>query len=633
VPATLGEFLVLTRQHLDAAAGYRQYLPPGARAEITIELDRLLAVMNRYAAGAAPPGGGLEAIAGGRDAEQLAAGTSLVITRAAGHISDAVRNLGTVPPSHGHPVAGHLRAATDSLYAGRDVLGSHVPAAGEPGAAVSAWLAVIRSRPVGAALMRELGRYCLQLASVTALLTRPLGGRVAGFPLDARQAAGAATEWLAFAGSALAVTGGLEPGAGGGSLLLHAIPADRTPPRQPPVPGEPVPALAAGIIAASDRLTHLARHAAAGQAAASSACCRHDALAAAAISHASHLLLTALASRAAALQAPPATSQGLRHAAGLTGQAQQSWHAAARAWDPVSTGTSKRLTGLSAELTDLVLRTGRLARANPHWTPARRDQSPLRDPADLAPALADFTAVLTAIADATEACIRIARTDEHATAATAARHGIYTPARYLTRNAGQSGTYQYGPALPSQIAAILAAYEHAMTTTQHAVAALDDLLLTTPPVPLTSLARFITRNPAATARPHDPAGALPPPPGTSPGSPALRPGRLELMLRRQHITDPALLLRAAFLDHATQDLTAEATAAARRHADINTEIQDLTGSRARSLRNLSARTASQDHPAPPASRNRAPRTRQPATKPAQRAKAAPGHPGRSPQAS
>ena len=341
----------------------------------------------------------------------------------------------------GNPVAGHLRAAAQCLVTGRDLIGSHIPSAEAPEYARSPWLAVIRCQPVGAAMMRELGQFCLQLAPLTARLSLAAAD---GFPVAAREAISTGTEWLAFAGSSLAVTGGRQPDVDGGSLLLHSIPVDVTPPRRPPAGEEPVRTLVAGVVATSDRLTHLARRSA-GDPAETAAAWRHDALATAIIGHASEQLLTALTRRAATLKCPPAFLEGLQHATELMQQAWQSWQAVTGTWDLLKTGPGQQLRRLGTDLTDLVLWTGRLARASPDWTPACSN-SPPRNPAALARTTSDITAVLTTIADATDATTRIARTDELAVASAAAHTAIFSPARLLPEDDDLTRAYRYRPA-------------------------------------------------------------------------------------------------------------------------------------------------------------------------------------------
>ncbi len=115
---TLGDFLTLARQHISAAASPQGELPAAAACEITGELDHLLSVMNHFAADARSAAG-VEVLASSRATELMAASTSLLVSRAAGHFRLAAASAGPARPDAGHLVAGHLRAAAQCLVTGR----------------------------------------------------------------------------------------------------------------------------------------------------------------------------------------------------------------------------------------------------------------------------------------------------------------------------------------------------------------------------------------------------------------------------------------------------------------------------------------------------------------------------------
>src|ERR1035441_3978930 len=64
-----------------------------------------------------------------------------------------------------------------------------------------------------------------------------------------------------------------------------------------------------------------------------------------------------------------------------------------------------------SDVSDLVVRTGRLAFADPEWLPDRVRSSSLRDPADLAPDAAHATAIASAVHQAADALARMADSD------------------------------------------------------------------------------------------------------------------------------------------------------------------------------------------------------------------------------
>ena len=196
--------------------------------------------------------------------------------------------------------------------------------------------------------------------------------------------------------------------------LLSAIPANFPPPRVAPSGDEQVSDLCHGVLVTAERLRH-AVLAFARQArwspAPTSAAWRKDALASAITGHASELILRGLAERARQLTVSPAICAQLQTAADATSQAWPKWRAIAHHFDIASTGIhrSDGPTAVAAESGDLVLRIGRLAYTNQHWTPARAHASHIRNPADLAPAPGDITSVVAAVHTAADAISRYRR--------------------------------------------------------------------------------------------------------------------------------------------------------------------------------------------------------------------------------
>jgi hypothetical protein len=122
-----------------------------------------------------------------------------------------------------------------------------------------------------------------------------------------------------------------------------------------------------------------------------------------------------------------------------------------------------------------VLRIGRLAYRNQHWTPARAHASHTRNPADLAPAPGDITCVAAAIYTAADAVTRIAAEDREAVRAAAADHRLYVPA--FTRTNAAVVRRRYRPASPSRVDEILTSYDDAIEASTRATSKLDDLAL------------------------------------------------------------------------------------------------------------------------------------------------------------
>jgi hypothetical protein len=275
---------------------------------------------------------------------------------------------------------------------------------------------------------------------------------------------------------------------------------------------EQVSDLCHGIAVTAERLRHavpaFARQARWSPAAAS-ASWRKDALASAITGHASELILRGLTERARQLNVGPAICARLQSAADATSQAWPQWRATAHHFDIVSTGIHRGAgpTPVAAEFGDLVLRIGRLAYHNQHWTPARAHSSHIRNPADLAPAAGDITSVVAAVHTAADAITRIAAEDREAVRAAAADHRLYVPA--FTRTNAAVVRRRYRPASPSRVDEILASYEDAIEASTRATSKLDDLALTldAPTWPLAALrahSQHVPRasQPSGTSAPH-----------------------------------------------------------------------------------------------------------------------------------
>jgi hypothetical protein len=561
--ATLGDFLTSASQRITAAASC-ETLPPFASAAVVAELDRMLTVMCRYARDCVRSYDRIPGTAWLARDNLPVPGAAEMLGRAAISMSRAADAMtGT---RRRHPVVTGLRAAADCLAAGHDLLQTHYEP-GWPGwDAGSPWAQLIGSRPVADALMHELAHDAQQLALLTSrLLTTTAAYRGPGVPPAARRALSTAAGCLIFTRLAMAEadTEAALPGPAAGRLLLYNIPVHLPPPRSRPAASRHVAALSAGAVSTAERLTHLARRAdlpPAWPSPAASFTWRHNALAFAITGHQCEILLGALSDRATQLRLPRTRRKALRDTADAMRQARESWQAATRTWDPLTTGTGTALSPVADELNDLVLWIGRLARDDPAWTPARAAASRPRDPAGLAPAARDIPAIAAVVRHALDAVTRIARQDYDAASAAAARRGLYTPARLLPESPNRVSVYRYVPAAPGQLSDLLTAYRTAITASCHAGTSLTSLLATLgAPTPEHAIARAAIHNPAAArhllTQPDPPQPASQRHPLSLPAA-----GELERYVTGLQITDTSLLLRAMALDRAKDLLTSEATA-------------------------------------------------------------------------
>jgi hypothetical protein len=580
-----GEFLGPAGEHIAAAVSFRGDLPYNAQCGVVWQLDRLVATLTRYLAGLSLPDGLHPSRALERDAAARAAPAVLALGRAAQSLRPTAAGTADADDGAAHRVVGHLSAAADHLAAGRDLLHTHFTV--DPAGARtnrSYWAPVITSGPVTAALLGELASY---LQNLSPWIARQSGARRVspGALTSAQLALRGAEPWLQLAGTALQAAQRAHyplPARG----LLDAIPANVPPPRQPPSAGEPVPELCERIPRTAERLRYTAFTLAARarwSPAANSASWRRDALASAITSHGSELILRTLAERAGQLGLEPAFQARLYEAAQSMQRAWKAWRAVTDHWDIVTTGTHRGagLTPVAGEISDLVLRTGRLAYRNPRWTPAHSHTSQIRDPADLAHSPSDIVTVLAAVHHATDAIHQIAAPDHQAVLDAADAGRLYVPTRLLPDKYDIPHPYTCAPRAHSD--ALLAAYDTAIEATTRITAALDDLASA---VNSPSSLLAAARRASATARQDQR-------PAPWPHIVTPVPGRTEQALRKLHIRDPALLLRAAVLDQAARDLVMEATAKAHSRDSVSGPAS-RPASGIRRDAGLPARVASQD---------------------------------------
>ncbi len=454
--AVFGDFLTLAGQHISVVTRPSAELPANARPGIVDGLSRLVAIMARYAADPALPGSCHPAAPQPRTAGELTAlDCKAALTRAAQAMTAAARPAARPRTSTTHPAETHLHAAADCLAVGHDLLRTHFPGPAAP--VGSRWAPVITSVPVTTALLAELASYAMQLAPLAARLAVPSADDNTGAE-PTSQALRTVSSWLHAASTAITTPSKqLPPDA---ERLLRAIPANLPPPRRVPASGETIADLCAGVTSTAERLRHLVLRSGPGRwpPAATSTTWRRDALATAILGHTSELILRTLADRARQLNQASSFAPGLDQAADAMRQAWTTWQEIACAWDTLTTGTSRTVFPVAAELGDLVLWTGRLARTDPHWTPARSHASQIRCPADLAPATDDLTTAVAAIERVASTATLIACHDRRAVRHATSEHGIYIPARLLPAKSDSGPIYRYNHAPRPRITALITAY-------------------------------------------------------------------------------------------------------------------------------------------------------------------------------
>ena len=565
--ATFGDFAGGARALLRGAAGPPDLAPgcgtQAARAgpvrEFTHSMDRVVTVMARYAtditAVLAPEGSPEENLPGTWPHASLQARQA--IQNAAAFLQPIAADTG--PPSHQHtvdPTARRLDAATAVLAAGSDLLHTHV-AARSDGTRVdrSEWAPVMTSPPVARALLLELGLWARRIATqgTRLALPGPAARRGTG---EERHRLNTACQWLWVLDSAVQAAQRHHPVSAAEVQLLHAIPINDRAPRRIPGPAETVTTLCQGTINSAERVRHAATISAPDPAwspALTADSLRQAAACGTVISHHCELLLQTLATRASQHGSTDLAAQLLGRAEAAA-HARAAWLRAARAWHRITTDTRGTITPAAAEVADLALWTGRLAYADPTWTPALGPSHATSTPETLAPEPRDIADVIAAVHQATKTLTRIAQADHNQIRAAAQAGRLLVPTRSLPDRFDIP--HPFAPALADRVDALLAAYDHAAARSAQATNAVATIA-----ADIRSHSRILTLADAAIRDASEVAGngsrsAEPvPEPDLASGS----PGPVERILHDLGVTSPAMLERASAIDQLGEQLILDAT--------------------------------------------------------------------------
>ena len=563
VTAVFGEFTGAAAGHITAAVALPTSPPGEARDAVTAQLGRLITTLARYLDDLPLPDQFDPALSQAvKKKAQAAAEARQALRWAAESLAPAPAAENTEGDSH--PAAGHLAAAADLLAAGRDLLHTHFTGPLSAQTARSYYAPVILSWPVTSALVTQVAAFARQLA--------PWAIQVSG-PYDpGRPGAAAATglhiasRWLQAAATTVHRAWPYPPPVQAQDMLA-ALPLNAAPTAVPPSPPESVPHLCEGITVTAQRLQHAARviaDEARWAPETASLSWRRDALASAITTHSSAFILRLLTQRATQLGLDAAIQHDLHAATVAMERAWRVWYKAVRHWDTLTTGQHPpgAVTPVAAEIGELALRTGRLARRDPQWTPARTGLGLIRDPAALAADAGEFAPVIAAVHHAADAVTRVGSEDQQAIRQAAADGRLYIPARLVPAAAHSS--YDYVPAPSPRTERLMHAYSAAVRATSTATATLDDLAAT-----VQAPSRFLADIRMLTGHPT---WRQPPSLGSGPAAQdwqAFRPaeaGGLRELIGDLSISDPAIHLRAAAIEDAAQTLAAEAASQAQRRA-------------------------------------------------------------------
>ena len=568
VTPTLGEFLHPAAAHLTAAVSSASDLPYDARDAVTRELGRVVTTLARYLGDLPLPDEFDPALDPAlRPAARAGAEARQALQWAAASLlPDPV-----LPEDTGgggrHPVARHLADAADLLSAGRDLLHTHFTGTPSAHSARSYWAPVILSWPFTDALLTETAACARLLAPWTAHLS-VTGPSQPGEPAGQRHPQACTSPAAGYGQPVQPSTRRTrDPSLARGPRADDRHPAER-PARRPPahearasppaVPGHHRSPPSGSVTQPGHSLA-----APAGHPKRTSLSWRRDALASAITTHSSAFILRMLTQRAEQLGLDAALQAQLRTATTAMNMAGSTWYKTARQWDLITTGQYPpgSITPVAAEIGELALRTGRLARRDPHWTPARTGLGLIRDPASLAPTPGDFPAVIAAVHHAADAIVRVAAEDRQAIREAAADRRLYLPARLLP--AKHQTPYPHAPIPWPRARHLLSTYTGAIQATTRALATLDTLATTTT-ASSQILSRIRALSPAPSTQQRPPTHAhkdrtrharSPPVPSQAP---SLKPSKTSPS------ATPQTLLRAAVIDQAARDLAARASAQAQR---------------------------------------------------------------------
>jgi len=542
----------------DTAAGHPTHAArAGTVAEFTRSMVRLLAVMDRYCADIAA----VLATPDRRDEARLP-GTwphasiqvQEALHNAAGFLPSAPPS--TIPPGdlHDDPAVRRLDAVTAVLAAGRDLLHTHVTARpDESPQDRSEWAPVATSEPVTRALLLELGLWARRTAEHGARIALPGPAARHGTSTE-REQLNTACQWLWMLDSAVRVAQHHQPVSAADVSLLRAIPVNTPEPRRIPGGTETIIGLCRGATSTAERIRHAATiHPVDPKfsPALTTDSLRHTATCSTVISHNCEILLRILATRARQ-HGSEALADRLLGSADRANQARLAWLRTARAWYEVTSDTRGTIAPNAAETGDLALWTGRLAYADPAWTPALGPSHPTRTPEALAPKPGDLPTVVAAVHQATETLTQIASADHEQIEAAAQARRLLVPTRSLPDRFDIP--HPFAPAPYDRIDALFNAYQHARTASAQVTPVVASIAADVrAPSHLLTLARAATRPKSRImASGHQ-----------EPAEPEHReardcPGPVERILHDLGVTDPAMLGRASAIDRVSEQLILDA---------------------------------------------------------------------------
>jgi hypothetical protein len=563
-PVVFGDFLQLANDALgEAAAGPGIGVHPSRKSVVAtiVEGRDLVLAMSRL----------IDEIGGDPAAwvrspvpymwAQAAATVQSALQQAAWNLFEVISDLGGPQgPGSEDVLARRLGQAARFISAGRDLLQTHF-ATGSEGVSVplSSWSAAISSPQAACVLLSEIGGWCRQFSPVMAELPM-VSSRRCRMPDRARERLAMTYQCLLAADMAIWPAAQRRPATEQDQRLLSAIPLYVTPERSAPRGGESMAELCDGIAISAERLRATARRLA-GEARWSPLVTadswQWNASAAAITCDACGVTLKLAAESGSRLGIGAELAEQLGAAAVMIGDAHQHWLVAAAAWDDVTTDTQGRESPVIPDTADLLIRMGRLAFANPAWTPRASDRSPPRSSSDLVTDNPSLMAVMTAAHHAVDSLAQVADSDVRAIFGAAGGGRLYQST--LSLPGWHTAKHRFAPATPAVISALMSTYQATAQAARNAAAVLDALALATDaPSVYLAVGRTAREPEAYTAELAFP-GETEMLPSSPPEEPrhSRKPGPTEQQIMRLGISDKHIRQRAALIDQATAVLREE----------------------------------------------------------------------------
>jgi hypothetical protein len=539
-PAVFGDFW----RQAARLAGPPPHPDPPARAEqvrhITLAAGRAAAVIGRYAGDITAARSGVKDGLWAHAIARARAATAL--------ITGASRQELAVAPFPAGSLAARLDGYAAALTYGRDLLHTHLATTPDGRRrALSDWAPVISSAPVNRALLAGLADHA-----------RAIAGQLAGLQLAGPADPETVAAWHRLQGTAgqlRELSAAVQAAQWQAPVLLEhrqlleAIPVNAMPVVQAPPPEASVSDLCAGIIGTALRANQARRELAARAAWSpelTADSMHHAAANYVVISFNAETVYRVLAERAREL-GHHGLAPGLDAAADRADDNRRAWLAAAHVWDHMATDSRGYLSRPVAEARQLALLTGRLAYADPDWTPARRPSHAIRDAASLAPGPAELAEVLGAMHYATDSLARAARSELRTVRTLAVAGRLYVTTRSLPE-LKYDVRRAYANAPRDRVADALAAYADTAGVSQAALrSAADVAAAVDAPSRVLSAAEHAMADLTVAPR-----------------------GRLEQTLLDLGVHDPELLRRGGELDASAQQVLSRAhlSGQVRPHPDV-----------------------------------------------------------------